>query len=364
MSLYVDIHKIDKISVEDVKKAHAADLSVQDQYGVKYLQFWVNKEAALAFYLVEGPDKESCTQVHRQAHGGMPCNIVEVEMDYFKLFMEESMSVDNGWGKNDPGYRHLMVMDMRRNTHIDNVDDYKILLMPLKPKNLVLDKIMRFKGRLVEKLEDDSLVGVFNSAINAVRCAKETQNELARKKTKYPNEPEWDISFRIALNSGNSVTENAGFFNELLKASRRLCLVARENEILVSATTRKMCSLEDIHPLKSITSREEIFIHRLFDLAEQNLSNKNFCLNLLVRKLGVSRPQLYRKILAITGLSPNQFISSIRMKRALTLMKRRFGNISEIALEVGYQNPSYFTKCFQKNFGCKPSEFIRISNYA
>jgi len=51
-------------------------------------------------------------------------------------------------------------------------------------------------------------------------------------------------------------------------------------------------------------------------------------------------------------------------KRALTLMKRRFGNISEIALEVGYQNPSYFTKCFQKNFGCKPSEFIRISNYA
>jgi len=179
MPLYMDIHKFDEISVEDVKKAHAVDLLVQDQYGVKYHQFWVNKEAALAFCLVEGPNKESCVQVHQKAHGGIPCNIVEVEMDYFKLFMGENMSVDNDWVKNDPGYRHLMVIDIRGNTHINKAEDYKYLLMPLKSKNLVFDKIMRFRGRLIEKLEDDSLVGVFNSAINAVRCAKEMQNEIA-----------------------------------------------------------------------------------------------------------------------------------------------------------------------------------------
>jgi len=59
MPLYMDIHKSAEITIEDVKKAHVADKSIQDRYGVKYHQFWVNKEAGMVFCLCEGPDKET-----------------------------------------------------------------------------------------------------------------------------------------------------------------------------------------------------------------------------------------------------------------------------------------------------------------
>jgi AraC-like DNA-binding protein len=63
--------------------------------------------------------------------------------------------------------------------------------------------------------------------------------------------------------------------------------------------------------------------------------------------------------MSLTGRTPIDFISALRMSKALSLMKNNFGNVSEVALEVGYNNPSYFSKCFQKNYGCTPSEFIK-----
>lgn len=369
MPLYMDIHKFAEITVEDVKKAHIADVSIQDQYGVKHHQFWVNEKAGLAFCLVEGPDKESCQLVHQLAHGATACNIVEVEPGFFKLFMGDGQPVAHGLVQNDkgsadPGYRHIMVTDIRARTNMVRSEDYKRLFMPLKSKNLVLDRIARFNGRVVEKLGDDSLVGVFNTAVNAIRCAKDLHKEFIKRKKNKPDDPEWDISFRIGLSTGQPVTEDAGFFERALTFTRRLCLAAKDNEVLVSSTTSKICNLEDTVPLKSLTQAEESFIDQLFEYTENNLPNGNLTVDHLSRTLGISRPQLYRKVLSLTGHSPNELISVLRMETAISLMKHNFGNVSEIALEVGYRNHSYFSKCFQKNYGCTPSEFIKVSDSA
>jgi len=74
--------------------------------------------------------------------------------------------------------------------------------------------------------------------------------------------------------------------------------------------------------------------------------------------MGVSRPQLYRKIRALTGRSPVDFIHDLKMNRALSLLKDKQHNITEIAMELGYSNPSYFAKCFQKKFGVTPSKAL------
>jgi AraC-like DNA-binding protein len=369
MPLYMDIHKFEEITIEDVKKAHIADVSIQDKYGVKHHQFWVNQEAGLVFCLVEGPDKESCKLVHQLSHGATACNIVEVETGFFKLFMGDGQPVIHGMVQNengsaDPGYRHIMVIDIRAMTSEVRSEDYKQLFIPLKSKNLVLDRIARFNGRVVEKLGDDSLVGVFNTTVNAIRCAKDLHQEFIKRKKNKPGDPEWDISFRIGLSTGQPVTEDAGFFDKALTFTRRLCLAAKDNEVLVSSITSKLCNLEDTSPLRSLTEAEESFIDDLFDYTENNLPDGNFTVAHLSRRLGISRPQLYRKVLSITGHSPNEFISALRMGKAISLIKNHFGNVSEIALEVGYQNPSYFSKCFQKNYGCTPSEFIKIRDSA
>ncbi|WP_410267563.1 helix-turn-helix domain-containing protein [Cyclobacterium sp.] len=72
--------------------------------------------------------------------------------------------------------------------------------------------------------------------------------------------------------------------------------------------------------------------------------------------MGISKPQLYRKISALTGRSPVSFICDIRLQKALSLLKENKYNISEIALEVGYNNPSYFSKCFNEKYGVNPSQ--------
>ena len=64
-----------------------------------------------------------------------------------------------------------------------------------------------------------------------------------------------------------------------------------------------------------------------------------------------------RKIIALTGESPSDIIKRVRVTRASKLLKQKFGNISEIALEVGFSNPAYFSKCFREQFGLTPSEY-------
>lgn len=369
MPLFMDIHKFEEITVEDVKKAHIADESVQDQYGVKYHQFWVNEGAGTVFCLVEGPDMETCQLVHQEAHGNIACNLIEVETGYFKLFMGDGLPVEQGLVQNengsaDRGYRHIIAIDIRAMTTITRSQDYKRLSIPLKPKNLVLDRIARFNGRVVEKLGDDSLIGVFNTAVNAVRCAKDIQHEFLNRKKYHPTDQEWNVSFRISLTTGQPLTEDSGFFTKAITLARQLCIIAGANEIIASSMIKELCAWEDTATMQTLSKPEENFLTQLFEVTEANLPNNNFNVNSLSRNIGLSRPQLYRKILSLTGRSPNDFIQLLRMDRALSLIKRNAGNISEIALEVGYHNPSYFSKCFQKNYGCTPSQFMRTNSSA
>jgi hypothetical protein len=70
MSLFMDMHQLDgPVSVEDVAKAHAADLATQEDYGVHYLRYWVDESQGKIFCLVDAPDAEAAATVHKQAHG-------------------------------------------------------------------------------------------------------------------------------------------------------------------------------------------------------------------------------------------------------------------------------------------------------
>jgi AraC-like DNA-binding protein len=362
MPLYIDIQEFNaEISIDDVKKVHNADKEVQDRYGVTYHQFWVNKESGMVFCLAEGPDKETLEKVHQTAHGNIACTIVEVEPGFFKLFMGDGQPIDHGLVLNgrkttDSAYRHFMVADIRTIGAVLASEDQVQSLMLIEQKNLVLERIVRFKGRVVERLADELLVGVFDTAVNAVRCAKVIQHDL-----KELSEKTWaPFNFRMGLCSRFPLTPSEEFFNDALQLARKLCLSAPDKEVLVSSLTSQICKLEELAPLRPLGPAEENFLMKLFEQVENNLSNEDLNVDHLSRTLGISRPQLYRKVISLTGRSCNHFISSIRMERALVLIKNKFGNISEIALEVGYCNPSYFSRCFQKNFGCTPSDLIKM----
>lgn len=70
MALFMDVHSIDGgVTASDVAGAHEADLAHQDRHGVNYLRYWVDEEAGKIFCLVEAPDAETASTVHREAHG-------------------------------------------------------------------------------------------------------------------------------------------------------------------------------------------------------------------------------------------------------------------------------------------------------
>jgi hypothetical protein len=80
MALYMDIHHIDGgVTIEDVTKAHAADLQAQGEHDVRYLRYWVNEEQGKIFCLVEAPSGDAAEAVHREAHGLVADDLFEVQ---------------------------------------------------------------------------------------------------------------------------------------------------------------------------------------------------------------------------------------------------------------------------------------------
>jgi signal transduction histidine kinase/ligand-binding sensor domain-containing protein/DNA-binding response OmpR family regulator len=106
-----------------------------------------------------------------------------------------------------------------------------------------------------------------------------------------------------------------------------------------------------------ITSLDEKLIQKALDLVEQNMSNSDFSVKKLSRELGMSRVHLYKKLSSLTGKTPIEFIRIIRLKRAARLLEKSQLTISEIAYEVGFNNPKYFAKYFKAEFNILPSQY-------
>ncbi len=107
----------------------------------------------------------------------------------------------------------------------------------------------------------------------------------------------------------------------------------------------------------STNSLDNEFLNKAFKVAEKNLANTEFDSEVFAEEMFVSRSQLHRKIIAVTGQPPGEFIRSYRLKRAAQLLIEKKMSITQVAFEVGFSDPSYFTKAFRQQFGCLPSEF-------
>jgi YesN/AraC family two-component response regulator len=104
-----------------------------------------------------------------------------------------------------------------------------------------------------------------------------------------------------------------------------------------------------------ITSLDEKLIAKAIGLVEKNMGNPDFSVEELSRELGMSRVHLYKKLLSLTGKSPIEFIRTVRLKRAAQLLEKSQLTVSEIAYQVGFNNPKYFTKYFKEEFSVLPS---------
>ncbi|HTL08187.1 MAG TPA: ATP-binding protein, partial [Chitinophagaceae bacterium] len=115
----------------------------------------------------------------------------------------------------------------------------------------------------------------------------------------------------------------------------------------------------DVQPADiSVVSSDEQFIYQVMAVLEKNISNADFSVEEMSRSLFMSRVTLYKKLLAITGKTPIEFIRSFRLKRAAQLLEKSQLTIAEVAYEVGFNSPKSFSKYFKMEFNTPPSGYM------
>ncbi len=137
-------------------------------------------------------------------------------------------------------------------------------------------------------------------------------------------------------------------------------LISRSKNIMLqreklSQIFKKELLLKD--KMKQLTDKDQQLINQLMEVIENTIDDPNLSVNKLCTKVGLSRAQFYRKLLAITNQKPTEFIRTIRLKKAAELLVNNFGTISEVAYSVGFSNLSYFSESFKKEYGISPHKY-------
>ena len=113
---------------------------------------------------------------------------------------------------------------------------------------------------------------------------------------------------------------------------------------------------------QQLSPAEAEFVSRVTALVRQNMANQGYTVEQLARDLCMERTGLYRKLTALLDKSPVAFMRSIRLQRAAEMLARGGRSVAEVAEATGFGSPGYFSKCFQAEYGCRPSDYLQAEN--
>lgn len=364
MPLYMDRHDVsNEVTAEIVAQIHQEDLKIQHEYGCRGLTYWFDEIRNTAFCLVDAPNKEAIKEMHRDAHGEVPNVIIEVDADIVESFLGRIEDPEKSQKTklniiNDPAFRTIMVVGIKRLSLKESVDE-KLTLLIKNHHQSIIKTLNKFNGRIVKQKVDYFLIS-FESVTKAVSCALEILEVF--KQTSNNNDP--ILKLNIGLSAGVPVGDKEGIFEDTVKTAEHLCDIA-QGQLAVTSEVKDLYESENLNVsidkklMKVLNSNDEKFLNLLMDYTEREWSNTRLNADDFSKCLGYSKSQLYRKMISLTGKSPNNFINEYRLNKALKLLNKKVENISEVAYETGFNSPAYFSKCFQNAFNMLPSTYIR-----
>lgn len=159
------------------------------------------------------------------------------------------------------------------------------------------------------------------------------------------------------LNKGADAYMEKPFSMELLRA--QITNLLKSREMLSKAYLEKPMIMTQT---LAVSPLDDVFLTKFNNYLEKNLTSDTMSVESLAAELGMSTSSLYRKVKGLSGLSPNDFIRISRLKKAVQLIQSGETRVNDIAFRVGFSSPTYFSTCFQKQYGKTPSEFIKEVN--
>ena len=142
-------------------------------------------------------------------------------------------------------------------------------------------------------------------------------------------------------------------FNEKMLKVRIRNLVDLRRQMQLKIQRERMLLPSEI----AVSNQDDLLLKEFKAVIDKNLSDEDFNIDVICEKLFISRSTLFRKIQVLTGETPNQFILSYRLERGARMLRENFGNVTEVAMAVGFSTPQYFAKCFRDRFHCTPRAY-------
>ena len=246
MPLYLDIHDLHgPANIDDLAKAHAADLEVQEKYGVNYLKYWVNKGRGKVFCLVDAPNAEAANQVHKEAHGLVAEKIIEVEPEVADGFLGggeinaagAALMPGAPAAGPDPAIRTILFTDIVESTALTQSIGDEAAMKMLKLHNTIVRDALADSGGREVKHTGDGIMASFVSAAAAVKCASQVQRELAG----HEKNRDRVVKLRIGAAAGEPVEDHNDLFGCTVQLAARLCAQAVPEQILVTNAVVELC---------------------------------------------------------------------------------------------------------------------------
>ncbi|HVN63289.1 MAG TPA: nickel-binding protein [Candidatus Binataceae bacterium] len=240
----MDVHNFEGVSQAQIEEAHAADLKVQDKYGVRYVKYWFNEGQGKAFCLVDAPNPEAAHMVHRQAHGQLADKIIEVQPELIDAFLGGGETSPSGavvhpggsGNERDPAIRTILFTDIVGSTNDALGDDVGMAILTVHNR-IVRDALAADGGREV-KHTGDGIMAAFVSVVSAVRCASRIQSALAKHRESDTGHP---LNVRIGAAAGEPVERENDLFGATVQLAARLCSHAQPDQVLVSNVVAELC---------------------------------------------------------------------------------------------------------------------------
>lgn len=365
MPIFMDRHDLPGLTAVDVAEGHREDLKIQDQFNCRALTYWFDEERETAFCLIEAPDKKSVKALHDTSHGLIPNRIIEVDTGLVEAFLGRIEDPDPGEGHDTRGlhvfsesaFRIILAAEIKNRAELNLSRGMTETLEFLRSwRQHTGDILTRYNSREI-KHSGGQLLASFASAGDALDCAVNIQTEFGSSRVQPAP------ALVIGLSAGEPVTGERELFGEAIRLAQQLCYIGREQQIVVSPQVKDRYESETLNhvpkydTLTTIHPEQEAFLVRLMEVTETIWNRSGITAAGFARRMRLSKSQFYRRMKALTGTTPAEFIRAYRLEKALSLLDDRRLNIAEIAFETGFSNPSYFSKCFRNRYGLLPSRY-------
>ena len=237
MPIYMDVHRNLHAKPEEVAMAHSLDLEVQTKYGVHYTRYWHNIENGCVYCLVEAPSIVDAIRVHKEAHGLVAEQLIEVTMEQVDAFLGAQKSTPSGTDPNDGGFRVVMFTDIVGSTALGGQLGDQLFHDVLKTHNAVMREALRSHSGTEIKHTGDGVLASFLSVEQGVECAVAIQKNFAEHNLLASAQT---ILVRVGMSAGEPVADNRDLFGATVNLAARVCAFAQPSQILTSNVIREL----------------------------------------------------------------------------------------------------------------------------